>query len=97
LARVQLLSKSSPTILKLTVLLGMPPTVTMTFPVVASGGTRTSMTESLQLVTNADLPLKVTRLDPCDCPKPDPKIVTLARSGPEVRDSLEMIAVSTVK
>ena len=59
------------------------------------GDTRISMGDPLQLVTNAGTPLTVTLLDPCDGPKPDPKIGVFA--GPEVRDSLEIIRVSTLK
>src|SRR5260370_40069479 len=50
---------------KLTPLLAMPPTVTITFPVVAPGGTKTPMPDALQLIgTGARAPLKVTVIVP---------------------------------
>lgn len=51
--------------MKLTPLLAKPPTVTTTFPVVAPGGTKTTMLDVLQLETlGARVPLKVTVLVP---------------------------------
>jgi hypothetical protein len=49
-----------------------PNTVTTRFPVVAPLGTSTEICGSLQDVAVADVPLKVTVLDPCVAPKPDP-------------------------
>jgi hypothetical protein len=48
----------------LTLLLATPPTVTMTFPVVAPVGTGTAMLVVLQLVGVATTPLNVTVLPP---------------------------------
>src|ERR1700730_547032 len=45
-------------------LLGTPPTVTTTLPVVPPAGTCTTMLVSLQLVGDAAVPLKVTVLAP---------------------------------
>jgi hypothetical protein len=68
-----------------TALLTTPPTVTITFPVAAPGGTSTVMLEALQLLAvPAETPLKVTVLVPCDAPKLDPAIVTDVRTGPDV-------------
>jgi hypothetical protein len=49
---------------KLTPLLAMPPTVTTTFPVVAPGGTKTTMLDALQFDGVAAAPLNVTVLLP---------------------------------
>ena len=57
-------------------LLGSPPTVTTTFPVVAPAGTGTVMLVALQLVGEAVVPLNVTVLPPCVAPKFVPVIVT---------------------
>jgi hypothetical protein len=64
-------------------LLGIEPTVTSTFPVVAPLGTVTNMLVALQLVALAFVPLKVTVLEPCDAPKLTPEIVTGVPAGPE--------------
>jgi hypothetical protein len=60
------------TTLKFTPLLAVPPTVTTTFPVVAPVGTFTSMAAGPQPPTDADVPLKLTTLEPCVVPKFDP-------------------------
>jgi hypothetical protein len=52
------------TIVKTTPLLGVPPTVTTTLPVVVPAGTATAMLVALQLVGVAVVPLKVTVLVP---------------------------------
>jgi hypothetical protein len=53
-------------------LLGTPPTVTSTGPVVAPSGTGTTMLVALQLVGVATIPLKVKLLFPCVMPKFSP-------------------------
>jgi hypothetical protein len=63
---------------KLTPLLATEPTVTTTLPLVAPGGTGTTMLELLQLVGMVPIPLKVTELPPCMELKPVPAIVTEA-------------------
>lgn len=69
---------------KPTPLLGCPPTVTTTFPVVAALGTSTTMLVALQLVGVAVVPLKVTVLVPGVVPKFAPEIVTDDPTAPEV-------------
>jgi hypothetical protein len=59
-----------------TPLLARPPTVTTTLPVVAPAGTGTTTLVADQLVGDAVVPLKVTRLVPCVAPKLVPVIVT---------------------
>lgn len=72
---------------KLTPLLALPPTVTITFPVLAPFGTGTEMLLMLQLLGVAVVPLNVTV--PVD-PKFKPAIVTDLPTGPEVEDRLPM-------
>jgi len=81
---------------KLTPLLAKPPTVTTTFPVVAPLGTVVAMLVALQLVTVAEVWLKVTVLVPCVDPKFVPVIVTGDPTEPEVGFKL-VIAGVTVK
>jgi hypothetical protein len=82
---------------KLTPLLAMPPTVTTTFPVVAPGGTKTTMLDALQLIgTGARVPLKVTVLVPWLAPKFVPAIVTNAVTGPEAGFRLVMVGTGCV-
>jgi hypothetical protein len=57
-------------------LLASPPTVTITFPVVAPTGTSAVMLVALQLVGEAVVPLNFTVLPPCIAPKFVPVIVT---------------------
>src|SRR5438445_12947519 len=65
---------------KLTPLLGVTPTVTTTFPVVAPPGTNVERLVSLQPATNpptgAHMPLKDTIHEPCEAQKPVPDTVT---------------------
>src|SRR5580704_2566768 len=68
---------------KLTPLLGWPPTVTTTFPVVAAFGTGTTRLVALQLVGAAAVPLNVTVLVPCVAPKFVPVIVTDVPAVPD--------------
>jgi hypothetical protein len=83
---------------KLTPLLGTPPTVTTTFPVVAPIGTGTTIAVALQLVGVAAVPLKVTVLVPCVEPKFVPVTVTDVPAGPDVGARLAMLGVGrTVK
>jgi len=77
-------------------LLGDPPTLTTTFPVVAPDGTDVSMLVSLQEVAVAGVPLKVIVLDPCVAPKLEPVIVMLAPIGPCVRLRVEMLGPGLV-
>jgi hypothetical protein len=77
-----------------TPLLVIPPTFTTTAPLVAPGGTRTTMLVALQLLGVATIPLKVTELDPCVDPKSVPAIVTEAPAAPDVGLKLEMPNVS---
>jgi hypothetical protein len=73
---------------KATPLLATPPTVTITFPVVAPEGTVTTMLVALQLPAIAGVPLNVTVLPPWDDPKFVPVIVTDAPAGPEFGERL---------
>lgn len=50
--------------MKLTPLLALPPTVTITFPVLAPAGTVVAIELALQFVTAAGVPLNVTLLLP---------------------------------
>src|SRR5215471_16762252 len=68
---------------KLIPLLGVPPTVTTTFPVVAPVGTGTTMLVALQLVGVPAVPLNVTVLVPCVAPKFAPVTVTDVPTGPD--------------
>jgi hypothetical protein len=68
-----------------TPLLGTPPAVTTTLPVVAPVGTDVAMLVAVQLVTVAVIPLNVTA--PAD-PKFDPVIVTGVPTIPEVVERL---------
>jgi len=62
-----------------------PPTVTITFPVVAPLGTVTVMLVALQaFAVPADMPLNVTVLSPWDVPKLVPVSVTVEPITPEV-------------
>jgi len=56
------------TTVKLGPLLATPLAFTTTFPVVAPGGTRTSIVDALQLAGVAAVPLNVTVLVPCVAP-----------------------------
>ena len=80
-------------------LLACPPTVTITFPVVAPGGTGTPMLVALQLVAMAAVPLKLTVPLPCVAPKFVPVIVTGVPGAPEAGDKLVMLGLegATVK
>lgn len=69
---------------KKTLLLGTPPTVTITLPDVAFVGTGTTMFVALQLVGVAAVPLNVTVLVPCVAPKFVPVIVTEVPTGPKL-------------
>jgi hypothetical protein len=73
---------------KETPLLETPPTVTRTSPVVAPGGTARVMFELLQFEGAVETPLKVTVLDPCVVPKPEPVMVTGVPVAPDVGLSL---------
>jgi hypothetical protein len=81
---------------KLRPLLATPLTVTTTLPVVAAVGTGTTMDVALQLVTVAEVLLKVTVPD---APKLVPEIVTDVPTIPEEGDKLMMLGAvaDTVK
>lgn len=69
---------------KFTLLLGKPPTVTTTGPVVAPGGTDTVIPVSIQLLLfTTVVPLNVTVSPGTNAPKFVPKIVTDIPIGPE--------------
>ena len=76
-------------------LLAVPPTVTITGPVVAPLGTETTMLATLQLVGVAEVPLKVTVLVPWIRLKFVPVMVTVPVIAPEVGDRLVMIGAPT--
>jgi hypothetical protein len=84
---------------KFTPLLETPETVTTTLPVVAPLGTGMTMLVALQPVAvPAEIPLKVTVLEPWLPPKLVPAIVTEAPMGPDVGFTLVMLGVGiTVK
>jgi len=84
---------------KLTPLLDTPPTVTMTFPVVAPLGTAATMLLVLQLVGVAVIPLNLTVFVPCVAPKFAPEIVTDVPTIPDVGFSPLMLGAAddTVK
>src|SRR4051794_18711916 len=77
---------------------GAPPTATVTGPVLAVGGTGTTMLVELQLLVVALMPLNVTVLLPCVVPKFSPAMVT---DVPDVAEEGVMLAMlakgSTVK
>lgn len=80
---------------KLAPLLGLPPTVTNTPPVLAPVGTGPTMLVSLQLVGVVGAPLKVTLLVPCRGPNPLPAIVTDVPIDPKAGPRLEMLGITT--
>jgi len=85
---------------KLTLLLGTPPTVTTTLPVVAPAGTDVTILVALQLVGVAAVPLKLTLLVPWVAPKFAPETVTEVPTNPDVGLKLLMLGggvVVTVK
>lgn len=71
------------------------PTVTTKLPVVAPGGTGTTMLVSLQAVGEAEVPLNVTVLEPCAAPKLLPLIVTDVPMGPDEGFRLVIRGVTT--
>ena len=75
-------------------MLGWPPIVTTTFPVVAPPGTGTTMLVADQLVGVAVVPLNVTALVPLVAPKFDPVIVTDVPTGP--LDGATLVTLGTV-
>jgi hypothetical protein len=79
-------------------LLGAPPTVTTTLPLVAAAGTGTTMLVALQLVGVAAVPLNFTVLVPCVAPRLVPVMVTAVPAAAEAGLKLLSAAVgSTVK
>jgi hypothetical protein len=80
-----------------TPLLATPPTVTMTFPVVAATGTCTSKLVAVQLLAApAEVVPNVTVLVPWLPPKFTPVIVTVAPTGPCVMLRVEMLGPGAV-
>ena len=75
------------TTVKDTPLLGFPPTVTTTFPLVAPAGTGATIEVALQFVGLALVVLKETVLAPWVEPKLLPVILTDAPTAPEVGDN----------
>jgi hypothetical protein len=55
------------------------------------------MAVSLHEVMGAVLPLKVTKLDPSYCPKPEPAIVTVVPIWPAIGETVAMTGIGTVK
>jgi hypothetical protein len=88
--RLVIFGPATPT-LKVTPLLATPPTVTMTFPVVAPVGTGTTMLVALQLVGAVEVPLNVTVLAPCVAPKLEPAMVIAVPGVPDVGLRLEIL------
>jgi hypothetical protein len=82
-------------VVKTAPLLGCPPTVTITGPVVAPDGTGTTILEALQDVGVAETPLNVIVLVPWVPPKFAPVIVTEVATGPEVGVRMLIIGVGT--
>jgi hypothetical protein len=81
--------------MKRKLLLATPPTVTMTSPVVAPGGTVALNELSVQeLRVVAATPLKVTVLEPCEGPKFCPTIVTVVPTAAGFAKMLVMTGVS---
>ena len=77
-------------------LLAIPPTVTITLPVVPPAGTGAVMLVALQLVGVAIVPLKATVLVPWEAPKFVPTMVTEAPTNPDVGLRLVMVGGGTV-
>jgi hypothetical protein len=77
------------TTVKVTPLLAVPFTVTITLPVVAPEGTFATIEESFQPAIEAVVPLKVT--EEGIVPKFDPAMVTEVPATPVVGDRLEML------
>ncbi len=77
-------------------LLGAPPTVTTTLPVVAPAGTSTTTLVALQLVAVAATPLNVTVLVPCVAPKFAPLIVTDVPISPDAGFKFVMLGAGVV-
>jgi hypothetical protein len=75
-------------------LLGRPPTVTTTFPVVAPVGTATTILVADQLVGVAVVLLKVTTLVPFAVPKLVPVIVTTVPIAPAEGDRFVIAGVN---
>ena len=69
-------------------MLALPPVVTITFPDEAPDGTPATIDESVQVKTEAVVPLNVTV--PAAEPKLVPEIVTDAPTTPDVGDMLVM-------
>ena len=76
-------------------LLAVPPTVTITGPVVAPLGMVTTMLAALQLVAVAEVPLNVTVLVPWIRLKFVPVMVMVPVIAPEDGDKLVMVGAPT--
>jgi hypothetical protein len=82
-----------PGVVKLTPLLAVPETVTVTGPLVAPAGTDAMILVALQLVGVAAVPLNETELVPCVDPKFDPVIVIAVPGEPDVGDTPAIVGV----
>lgn len=83
-------------VVKTTPLLGCPPTVTITGPVVAPDGTGTTMLEPLQDVVVGETPLNVIVLVPWFAPKFAPVTVTDVPTAPEVGVRMLIVGVGNI-
>ena len=81
---------------KLTPLLATPPTVTITFPVVAPAGTGTTTLVALHVVGVPAVPLNFTALAPCVVPKFAPLIVTAVPAAPDVGFKIVILGAGIV-
>ena len=81
---------------KFTPLLATPPTVTTTFPVVATAGTGTTILVALQLVGVPAVPLNFTVLEPWVAPKFVPVIVIDVPTAPDVALRFVMLGADAV-
>jgi hypothetical protein len=81
-AGIRLVMPGPDVTVKMTAFVGIPPTVTTTFPVVAPVGTGTTMPAGVQLVGDASVPLNVTVLAPCIAPRFEPATVADVPTGP---------------
>lgn len=78
-------------------LLASPATVTITFPVVVSGGTTAVMLVDDHAVTVAAIPLNFTVLAPCVGWKFVPEIITMVPIGPLDGDNEEIVGAEAVR
>jgi len=77
-------------------LLGTPPTVTKTGPVVVPTGTGTTIEYGPQVDGTAMMPLNVMVLDAWDAPRFSPEMVTIDPGDPLTGLRLKMLGPTTV-